>query len=300
MRLALAQINSILGNFEANQDKILNFIERAVERRCNLVVFPEAALFGYHPFDLLERTELVEQQLKSMAQIEKKIPPGVTAVIGVITKNPSKKGRPYFNSVAVVEKNKKTKFFHKQLLPTGDVFDEARFVEGGRTENNFVRIKNKKVLLTICEDIWAWPEKDGSSAYAENPLLRIKDKVDLVINVSASPYFPNKNLRRQDLVSRTAKYFRAPMVYVNLVGAQDEIIFDGASFAVDKRGQQVLECVKFEEDLNICVFLLTLGFKEDLANLVDGYFPTNLSKRVPMRKIIGSFRLGSFQLVAIF
>ncbi len=267
MRVALAQINSTLGNFSGNQNKILNFIQRAVERRCELVVFPEAALFGYHPFDLLERGEVVEQQMKALAQIEKKIPAGVTAVIGVITKNPSKKGRPYFNSVAVVERKKKTRFFHKQLLPTGDVFDEARFVEPGHTKDNTLKIRDKKVQITICEDIWAWPEQDGSSPYPVNPLTAIKAKVDLVINVSASPYFPGRIKRRKELAALTARHFRAPMIYVNMVGAQDEIIFDGASFAIDKHGKSLLECIKFGEDLNVL----------DLNTLEGGTRPQKLS-----------------------
>ncbi len=268
MRLALAQINSTLGNFKANREKIQTYIQRAIDRHCDLIVFPEATLFGYHPFDLLERTDVVEHQMKELAQIEKKIPHGIVAMIGIITKNPSKKGRPYYNSVAVIEKNKKTKYFHKQLLPTGDVFDEARFVESGRIKDNFLRIKNKKILLTICEDIWAWPEKDGTSPYLENPLVKIKDKVDLVVNVSASPYYPNKIKRRKELVALTAKHFRAPMIYVNLVGAQDEIIFDGASFAVDKNGKQILECVKFNEDLNVL----------DLTTLEGGSRPQKFSE----------------------
>jgi NAD+ synthase (glutamine-hydrolysing) len=251
MRVAIAQMNSVLGDFSGNKSKILQEVDRAQEKHCDLVIFPEAALFGYHPFDLLERKDIVAKQLKALKEIEKKIPKNMAVIVGVISFNPNKKGRPYYNSAALLQKGKRTQLFHKQLLPTGDVFDEARFIESGKMKNNFVRINGKKILITICEDIWAWPEKDGSSAYLENPITQIKEKADLVVNLSASPYYPNKLKRRQELVSLTARHFRAPMVYVNMVGAQDEIIFDGASFAVDKKGKVILQCVKFEEDLNV-------------------------------------------------
>lgn len=252
-RIAIAQINTTLGDFAGNRKKIIEQIQRAEERHCDLVIFPESTLFGYHPFDLLERAKLVDQQLKELKEIEKAIPAGLAAVVGVITHNPDKKGRPYFNSAALVQKGKKTKFFHKELLPTGDVFDEARFIASGETKDNFFTFKGKKILLTICEDIWAWPEQDGKSQYPKNPLLSLKGKkVDLVVNISASPFYPDKIKRRKFLVQKTAQLFKAPMVYVNLVGAQDEIVFDGGSFALTPKGKEISQCLSFEE--NFCVF----------------------------------------------
>ena len=171
---------------------------------------PESTIFGYHPFDLLERADLVEKQLKELRVIEKAIPKGMAALIGVITKNPNKKGRPYFNSAALLEKGKRPRFFHKELLPTGDVFDEARFIESGRLKDNFFIFKKKKIFLTICEDIWAWPKKDGRSDYQTNPLLAVKaKKLDLVVNMSASPFYPGKLKTRQELVKKTAALLKA-------------------------------------------------------------------------------------------
>jgi NAD+ synthase (glutamine-hydrolysing) len=251
-RIAIAQINTALGDFSGNRKKIIEYIQRSHQKHCDLVVFPESTIFGYHPFDLLERADLVEKQLKELRVIEKAIPKGMAALIGVITKNPNKKGRPYFNSAALLEKGKKPKFFHKELLPTGDVFDEARFIESGRMKDNFFIFKKKKIFLTICEDIWAWPKKDGQSDYQTNPLLAVKPKkLDLVINMSASPFYPGKLKIRQELVKKTAALLKAPMIYANLVGAQDEIIFDGMSFACDRNGKLLLNCVAFEEDLNV-------------------------------------------------
>jgi NAD+ synthase (glutamine-hydrolysing) len=176
MRIATAQINPALADFKANKEKILKYIEQAQQRKCDLVVFPECTLFGYHPFDLLERSKLVEQQEAEFRDLQKKIPDGIGVIIGLITKNPKKMGRPYFNSAAFITKGKKPKFFHKQLLPTGDVFDEARFIESGDFSNNYFQWKGKKFFLTICEDIWAWADEKGRSAYKVNPLAKVKKK----------------------------------------------------------------------------------------------------------------------------
>lgn len=252
LRVAVAQINTTLGHFSANREKVIACIKRAQEKHCDLVVFPESTMFGYHPFDLLERKKLVDQQLKELKRIEKAIPHGMAALIGVLTKNPNKKGRPYFNSTALVQKGKKTKFFHKELLPTGDVFDEARFIESGSMRNNFFTFNGYRILVTICEDIWAWPDSSGQSQYSHNPILDFKgEQVDLIVNQSASPFFDDKLKIRKKLVQQTAQLLKAPMVYVNLVGAQDEIIFDGASFALDAKGKTLLQSASFEEDLNI-------------------------------------------------
>lgn len=252
MRIALAQINATLGDFAGNKEKILNFTIRAKEKKAELVIFPEACLFGYHPFDLLEREVFVQKQTQALDELVRKIPDGIFVLIGGFEKNKSKKGRPYFNASFLCKKNKIIKTFRKELLPTGDVFDEARFIEKGSLKDNYFKIKNKKFFLTICEDIWAWEDNKGCSLYSENPLKKIKkQKVDLVINMSASPFFDGKLKQREYVVSQTAKHFKAPMIYVNLVGAQDEIIYDGQSFLVDKTGKVRFVGHAFEEELNV-------------------------------------------------
>ncbi|WP_413612849.1 NAD+ synthase [Bdellovibrio sp. HCB-110] len=252
MRIAVAQINPTLADFEFNKEKILEFVHLAQQRKCELVVFPECALFGYHPFDLLERSKLVAKQEAEFKALIKKIPKDIGVIFGLITKNPKKMGRPYFNSAVFVAKGQKPRFFHKQLLPTGDVFDEARFIEPGDFSKNYFSWKGKKFFLTICEDIWAWPDAKGRSAYKENPLAKVKkQKIDMVINLSASPYFVGKMKQREYVTAKTAAYFNAPIMYVNIVGAQDEIIFDGGSFVLDKKGKKVLSCLQFEEDINV-------------------------------------------------
>ncbi|AFY03379.1 NAD+ synthase [Bdellovibrio bacteriovorus] len=252
MRIAVAQINPVLADFQFNKEKILDFVNQAVQRKCDLVVFPECTLFGYHPFDLLEREKLVAKQESEFKDLIKKLPKNIGVIMGLITRNPAKKGRPYFNSAALIAKGEKPRFFHKQLLPTGDVFDEARFIESGDLSRNYFKWKGKKFFLTICEDIWAWPDAKGNSAYRENPLAKVKkQKIDMVINLSASPYFVGKMKQREYVTRKTAAYFNAPIMYVNLVGAQDEIIFDGGSFVLDKKGKKLLTCQQFSEDINV-------------------------------------------------
>lgn len=264
MRVGLAQINSTLGDFAGNREKIVDFTRRALEKRCDLVVFPELSLMGYPPNDLLERASIVEAQLKEFEKLTRQLPEGIAVVVGLITRSKRKKGKPYHNSAAFLVRGKAPKFFHKELLPTYDVFDEARHVEKGRLSDGFVKFKNKRLLITICEDIWGWELPDHPTNYLENPLVRLREeKVDLVLNLSASPYTHQKTKDRLDVVTKTAKNFKAPMVYVNTVGAQDEVIFDGGSFAVDAKGKTVAQNVFFEEDLNVVDFATGVGgFRE--------------------------------------
>lgn len=279
MRIALAQINSNLGAFADNAEKIIEFIHRAHERRCDLVVFPEAALFGYHPVDLLERQEVVASQLKELKKIEAQVPDGMAAVVGLMAHNLRKKGKPFLNAAAFIQKGKKTRIYGKELLPTYDVFDEGRHIEPGCLENNIVTYKGKKILITICEDIWGWPDSlSGSLAsYPYNPLQAIKGQsIDLVLNLSASPYTDQKLAQRQHVVAKTAKYLGAPVVYTNMIGAQDELIYDGASFVVNRTGQVLCSAARFEEDLLVV----------DLRQKQSGYRPQTSSLIENQRRAI--------------
>lgn len=253
MRIALSQINSKLADFNYNKEKIIQEIQSLAEKKAELIVFPEAALFGYHPFDLLERKKLIKNQIHALKEILKHIPQNCYVLIGGFEPNSNKKGRPYFNSAFLCTHKKIVKVFRKELLPTGDVFDEARFIEKGDIKNNFFKIKNKTFYLTICEDIWAWGNSDKEkSEYSSNPLLKVpQKKIDLIINMSASPFHLEKQKQRLFVTTKTAKLFKAPVLYVNLVGAQDEIIYDGRSFLIDKKGSVRFELSAFEEDQNV-------------------------------------------------
>ena len=247
MRVALAQINSVLADFDFNAQLITQKIAELNAKKAQLIVFPEAALFGYHPFDLLERKKLILEQNKYLLKILNTIHKDCYALIGGFEINKGI-GRPFYNSAFLCTKNKIVKTFRKELLPTGDVFDEARFVEKGQLKSNFFKIGKHKFFLTICEDIWAWGNKD----YKINPLKNVpRKKVDLVINMSASPFFLSKMDQRKFVTTKTAHHFNAPVLYVNLVGAQDEMIFDGRSFLIDPKGKMLFQQLAFEEDTNV-------------------------------------------------
>lgn len=259
-KVCIAQINSSLGDFKGNAFKIVEIIQQAKLQNARLVVFPECALFGYHPFDLLERADLVNEQLKYLKWISQKIPSGISALIGHISINKKSNGRPYHNSSALVSKNKIEKVFHKELLPTGDVFDEGRFIQPGSINNNIFKIDKCNILLTICEDIWAWPDSSGRSIYENNPIQKLKNlKFDLIINQSASPFFKDKIKLRKSVASQTAKSLNAPVLYCNMVGAQDEIIYDGGSFVVLPNGETIMQSSQFQEDINYFKLKQRLG-----------------------------------------
>lgn len=252
MRLAIGQINSRLGDFIGNKDKILEWTQRAAESGCDLVVFPEASLFGYHPVDLLERPSLVKQQTAVLKKLHAELPQKVGVLIGAIVENTGA-GKAFWNAAVFLERGSKPKIFAKQLLPTYDVFDESRHIQPGDVTRNILKFKGQNILITICEDIWAWPLKTGPrfSRYKENPIKKIKPSaVDLVLNLSASPFTLSKLRNRQHVVRETARHLRAPLVYVNMVGAQDELIFDGGSFAVDAKGKRLVQCERFQEDFS--------------------------------------------------
>ncbi len=261
MKIALAQINSVLGDFSANRLKILSFVQDAQARGCDLVVFPEHALFGYLPNDLLERHSIVDEQLSELARLEKEMPKGIAALVGCVTYALSKAERTgnrsenamsekiLYNSAALIKNGSKSRFFHKERLPTYDVFDEARHLAPGSLSKGRVKLRVKSgtysVQISICEDIWGW----GDPA---NPMKKLPRTCnDLVINMSASPFTKSKRKNRLAVVKKTAEHFKAPVVYVNMVGGQDEIIFDGRSLVVDKKGRTVADLAAFREDLQI-------------------------------------------------
>lgn len=271
MRIGMAQINSTVGDFKGNAQKIIEYTTKAKERRCDLVVFPELALFGYWASDLLERPSVVEEQLKEIQTIKTKIPKGITVVFGAVTKNPKKPGRLFQNSAVVLSKGQKPKIFSKELLPTYDIFDEYRHFEFGDISKNLIAISGKKILITICEDIWAWGDSGAGMQYPKNPLNKLKGKkIDIVLNLSASPFSMTKVARREKVVKRTAALLKAPVVYVNLVSGQDETIFDGGSFAIDKKGHRLAQSAHFEEDINVVDFnTLSGGLRIDKSAQIE-------------------------------
>lgn len=253
MRIGLAQINPTMGDIEGNTKKIIEYIERSHEKHCELVVFPELCVIGYNPNDLLERVEVIEASQKAVQKIKKAVPKNMTVIIGSITSSKKKSTKPYHNSAIIL--GRKDGVVSKTLLPSYDVFDETRFLTSGEPKNHLVRIGNKNVLVLVCEDIWATERSEHTNFLN----LYKKKKVDLVVNINGSPFALSKKKRRERVVSDTAKYLKAPVVYVNCVGGQDEIIYDGGSFVMNPKGQVIAQSARFVEDLNVIDLAKNIG-----------------------------------------
>ncbi len=253
MRIALAQINPVLGAFKSNSKKIVEFTKRAHQKHAQLVVFSEMSLYGYPATDSLELSDLVQKQLNEITKISSQMPPGITAIIGVVVKNSqaSKQGgKTYMNAAAILCRGAKPRFIIKRLLPSYDVFDETRFFEAG-DESGVVQISGiGRVAVSICEDMWADLFENKNKVYKIDPFRKYKG-VDLLVNISASPFSKTHMAMRIKKARSHAKKIRAPFVYVNQVGGQDELIFDGGSFILDKKGQMIVQAALFEEDLVI-------------------------------------------------
>lgn len=251
MKIAIAQMSSEIGLFESNAQKILEFSLKAFQDGAEVIVFPEMSLFGYPPYDLLENSFIVKKQEQVLRKLLKKTPMNLTIIFGAVVENKGA-GKPFFNSALVIRNRKVIKRCNKTLLPNYDIFDESRFFEAGSLEENIISIRGKRVLITVCEDIWNMSESGPSTKYKTNPILGMRNKkIDLVLNLSASPFSFQKSKLREKVVASVAKFFRSPVVYVNSVGAQDELIFDGGSLVADSKGTIKVRLEEFSEQMKM-------------------------------------------------
>ncbi|MFT3780637.1 MAG: NAD+ synthase [Nibricoccus sp.] len=250
MRIGLAQLNSIVGDLAGNRRKILEAYRQLVAAGAELVIFPELIVCGYPPRDLLFKRRFVSDNEESLTEIAVEIGE-VPAVIGFVETNPSAEGRRFFNAAAFCRRGEISVIGRKCLLPTYDVFDEDRYFEAAR-EPVVVHFAGKKIGLTICEDIWNNPSVDTGRLYRVNPVASLAEKgVDLVLNLSASPWYDGKGDVREQLVCESAQKLRCPLVYCNAIGGNDELIFDGRSLVSDASGQIVARLAAFEEELRV-------------------------------------------------
>ena len=248
MKIALAQPNPVIGDFEFNTNKIVGFIEQAKKKGAWLVIFPELSITGYPPLDFLNRTEFVEKSLIFLEKI-KEASKDIGVLLGAVTLNKGK-GKPFYNRAIFFKDGKKVFEYHKRLLPTYDVFDEARYFEAGNAPG-ILEIDGLRIGVSICEDIWT--EKGFNPfEYPINPVQELREqKIDFIINISASPYYVKKIEEVKKLISIHCKKHSLPFVYVNQTGANDELIFQGHSMVFDKTGEMILKAKDFEEDLII-------------------------------------------------
>src|SRR6185436_12543925 len=250
MKIALAQINPTVGDISGNCRKILDFIERAKSQSAKVVVFPELAIIGYPPKDLLLKPRFVEDNLRGLQQIASRVS-GIDAVIGYAERNSAPIGRPLHNAVAVIRDGKVISRHFKTLLPTYDVFDESRYFEPGPDERqNIVNIAGRPMGLSICEDLWNDEKMVPRRLYHQNPIADLNTAgAQVMINASASPFVVGKHKFRVELFSSQVKQFGKPLVYVNQVGGNDELVFDGNSVVFDAKGNVIAQAKDFEEDL---------------------------------------------------
>jgi NAD+ synthetase len=250
MRIALAQINPTVGDIVGNAELIRRDIRRARDAGARLVVFPELALLGYPPRDLLLKSDLVAANLAAIEALAAETR-GLAALVGFVDRNTSHVGRPLHNALAVLDDGRFVARKHKTLLPTYDVFDEARYFEPGPAAV-VVEIAGLRLGLSVCEDIWNPEDRDLRNLYPEDPIAALAaQRPDAIVNISASPFVLGKYDTRLTLLRRQAATHRLPVLYCNQVGGNDELIFDGASMALAPDGRLLAQARDFEEDLLI-------------------------------------------------
>lgn len=247
MKIFVAQINPIIGDFEGNSKKIIDSIEAAKKASADIVLFPELALSGYPPEDFLlmpDFAKAIEEHLQRIIKATQ----GIIALVGTPRKNPNKGDKFLYNSAAVIQDGKLLGYQDKALLPTYDVFDERRYFEPS-LENKVWELKGKKIGITICEDIWKHGGQLTLTDYQHDPILELKShKPDLVLNLSASPFYISKFEERLNVCSSAAKTLHCPVILCNQVGGNDSLIFDGHSLYVGSDGELIKSGKGFKED----------------------------------------------------
>lgn len=253
MRIALAQINPTVGDIPLNVGKHIEFIGRARSAGAAVVVFPELSVIGYPPKDLLLKPQFIDDNRAAVHRIAQAAG-GLHVIIGFADRNTEPVGRPLRNAVAVVRDGRVVWTHYKTLLPTYDVFDESRYFEPGpvNQQNQIIEIHGVKVGLSICEDLWNDERYIERRLYHQNPIANLDAAgAQIVINCSASPYGVDKHDFRIKLFGEQARKFKNPLVFVNQVGGNDELLFDGNSCVFDSAGNLVANAKDFEEDLMV-------------------------------------------------
>jgi len=235
LRVGIAQINAVVGDLDGNAQRVLDAYDAAVDEGCDLVVFPELVITGYPPEDLLLRPAFVAAAAETVAKVAARTG-AATAVIGY----PEQADRLY-NSAAVCADGRVVGIYRKQLLPNYAVFDEQRYFTASRGAGPVFDVAGVRVAVTICED--AWEPGPIRAAVAQG--------AEVIVNINASPYYAGRHVEREAMLAERAAQSQVPIVYVNLVGGQDELVFDGGSLVVDARGELTARARQFTEDLMI-------------------------------------------------
>ncbi len=254
LKIALAQINLLVGGIDANKSKIVQIAEQARDHdSADLIVFPELCVTGYPPEDLLLRADFIEQARVAVLQIAQAVK-GIDIVLGF----PEQDGDCLYNSAAVLSDGEISALYRKNALPNFGVFDEQRYFDSAE-QTCLIHVRESTIALTICEDIWqkGLIEKNQQAG------------ADIIVTLNASPFHAGKIHQREDIVCEQVKAANIPLVYVNMVGGQDELIFDGASFVVDSTGEIMFRAREFEEQVSVVEFVNNVPVKSSCAPLYN-------------------------------
>jgi len=247
MKIALAQFNAVVGDIPGNEARLLAAYQRAADAGADLVLTPELGLCGYPPRDLLHRSRFVEDCQAAVERLARAT--GRTGlIVGFPEHQPARPGRPFRNAAALLHDGAVAATRAKTLLPTYDVFDEDRYFEPAE-RNEPILFRGRRLGLTICEDVWNDEDFWADRRYRRNPAADlVQAGADLLLNISASPWHLGKERTRRDMLASLAAKARVPLLYCNLVGGNDELVFDGASLAYDGQGRLLAEGAIFAED----------------------------------------------------
>ena len=248
MKVGFAQINPTVGDLTGNADKILAAYQHAIKNGAEVVLAPELAIAGYPPRDLLFQSRFVPAQLLALDKLEHEID-DVPLIVGFVEPRPKDvPGQSFYNSAAVLQRGRDRRVVRKSLLPTYDVFDEARYFEPAESTAP-VEIHGRRVGVTICEDIWT-ESYLPRQLYPDQPVQRLVDHgATMILNISASPFQVGKPAVRYRMISEVAKRHGVPIAYCNVVGGNDQLIFDGNSCAIDARGNCLAQLAAFREQI---------------------------------------------------
>lgn len=283
MKIALSQLNFRIGNFTYNTSRIIDEIEKAEKDQVDLLVFPELAVCGYPPLDFLDYSHFIDRCKDSILIIAERCIK-LTVIIGAPAFNADPKGKNLFNSAYVLANGKVQQIVHKTLLPTYDVFDEYRWFESNR-EFKCVEVKGVRIALTVCEDLW---NIDEDPLYTFWPMKElIQQKPQLMINIAASPFCDQHAENRKAILIKNVKEYQLPLLYVNHVGAQTDLLFDGGSMLIDANGNIQHELLYFQEDYVACDFNESNKVFSNLNNVNPSSIPSNRIERIYQGLVMG-------------
>ena len=250
MRIALAQINNTIGDLDGNVAKILDFARRAERAGADLAAFPELALTGYPPRDLVEKRSFLDRTAEALqAIVDESVGIDVALVVGYVAHSPENSAIKAQNAAVVIDQGRILLDQRKILLPTYDVFDEARYFQPG-VRQEIVTVRGTRIALAICEDFWNDKQFWERLRYSRDPIEELVTKgADFLLSINASPWNIGKRVQRRAIFEALAKRFGLPVAYVHMVGGNDQLVFDGSSFAMNRRGELAALAKSFDEDL---------------------------------------------------